>query len=115
MLLAAFGILGLVTYTVSQRTKEIAIRLALGSSRMDVIVAVLQQFAWPVVTGLLMGAAGSAATSQILRRALDGVSGLDPISYSAAITLLLGVFTVAAILPTRRALRLDIARTLHQE
>jgi ABC-type antimicrobial peptide transport system permease subunit len=115
MLLAALGILGLVAYTVSQRTKEIAIRLALGSRRMQVIASVLKQFAWPVSVGLVIGAAASAASSQIMQRALYGVSGLDPLSYSAAIALLLGVFVIAAILPTRRALQLDIARALHQD
>jgi predicted permease len=115
MLLAALGILGLVAYTVSQRTKEIAIRLALGSPKLQVIVSVLRQFSTPVLIGVLAGAGASAASSQILRRALYGLSGFDPISYSAAIVLLLSVFAMAAFLPTRRALRLDIARALHEE
>ena len=115
MLLAALGILGLVAYTVSQRTKEIAIRLALGSPKMYVIVSVLRRFSTPVLVGVFAGAGVSAASSQILRRALYGVSGLDPISYSAAISVLLSVFAVAALLPARRALRLDVARALHQE
>jgi predicted permease len=115
IMLAALGILGLVAYTVSQRTKEIAIRLALGSPRMQVMISVVDQFVWPVAAGVLVGVSASAASSQIIRRALYGVSALDPLSYSAAIALLLGVFVIAAILPARRALRLDIAQALHQD
>lgn len=113
--LAVVGLLGLVSYAVSQRTKEIAIRLALGAQRFDVLFAVLRRFAWPVVAGLAAGVAVTAALSQILRRGLYGISGLDPLSYLAAIAILLVVLAAAASLPIRRALRLDIARILHFE
>jgi putative ABC transport system permease protein len=113
--LAVVGLLGLVTYAVSQRTKEIAVRLALGASRSDICVSVLQRFAWPVFVGLLTGVAMTAALSQILRRGLYGISGLDPISYLAALALLIAVLATAALLPIRRAFRIDIARTLHSE
>ena len=115
MLLAGLGILGLVAYSVSQHTKEIAIRLALGSPRMQIAVSVLRQFAWPVFLGVVAGAAATAASSQVLRLMLFGISALDPLSYAAAVGLLLGVFILAALLPVRRALRLDVARALHQE
>jgi ABC-type antimicrobial peptide transport system permease subunit len=115
MLLAGLGILGLVAYAVSQRTKEIAIRLALGSSKMQVVISVLRQFTWPVLMGVAAGAGGTAASSQILRRMVFGISALDPISYATAIGLLLGIFVLAALLPARRVLRLDVARALHQE
>ena len=115
MLLAGLGILGLVAYSVSQRTKEIAIRLALGSPKMQIVVSVLRQFAWPVLLGVVVGAAATAASSQVLRLMLYGVSALDPLSYATAVGLLLGVFILAALLPARRALRLDVARALHQE
>jgi predicted permease len=113
--LAVVGLLGLVTYAVSQRTKELAIRLSLGADRMEIFSAVLRRFVWPVFTGLVMGVAMTAGLSQILRRGLYGVSGLDPLSYLAAIGLLLAVLTAAVLLPIRRALRLDIARILHSE
>jgi ABC-type antimicrobial peptide transport system permease subunit len=57
----------------------------------------------------------TAALSQILRRMLFGISGLDPISYLSAIAILILVLAAAALLPIRRALRIDIARTLHSE
>jgi ABC-type antimicrobial peptide transport system permease subunit len=59
--------------------------------------------------------AATAGISQVIRRGLYGVSGLDPASYVGAIALLLGVLGLAAMLPLRRALRIDIARTLHFE
>ena len=115
MLLAGLGILGLVAYAVSQRTKEIAIRLALGSPKLQVMISVVRQFSGPVLVGVVAGVGLAAAGSRILRRGLYGVSDVDPVSYAAAILVLLSVFVVAAILPARRALRLDIARALHEE
>jgi predicted permease len=113
--LAVVGLLGLVAYAVSQRTKEIAIRLALGASRTEIFSAVLHRFAWPVVVGLVTGVAATAALSQILRRGLYGISGLDPISYLGAIALLIAILAMAALLPIRRAFQLDVARILHAE
>ena len=113
--LAVVGLLGLVTYAVTQRTREIAIRLALGASRVEIFAAVLRRFAWPVAAGLMLGVAMTAALSQVIRRGLFGISGLDPISYAGAILLLAMVLTAAALLPVRRAFRLDVARILHAE
>lgn len=113
--LAVVGLLGLVTYGVSQRTKEIAIRLALGASRLEIFTAVLSGFAWSVAIGLVVGAAMTAGLSQVIRRGLYGISGLDPVSYLGAIVLLVAILLIAALLPIRRAFRLDIARILHSE
>jgi predicted permease len=113
--LAVVGLLGLVTYAVSQRTKEIAIRLALGASHTEIFSAVLHRFAWPVLIGLVAGVAMTAGLSQILRRGLYGISGLDPISYFGAMTLLIAVLATAALLPIRRAFRIDIASILHSD
>jgi predicted permease len=113
--LAVVGLLGLVTYAVTQRTREIAIRLALGASRAEIFAAVLRRFAWPVAVGLVLGVAMTAALSQVIRRGLFGISGLDPISYASAILLLALVLMMAALLPVRRAFRLDVARILHAE
>ena len=115
IILAGVGLLGLVAFTISQRSKEIAIRLALGASRAKIIAIVLSQFSWPVLIGLAVGVVGTAAASQILRRVLYGVSNLDPISYASAVTLLIAIIVCAALLPTRKALSLDVAQALHQE
>jgi predicted permease len=115
VLLAGVGILGLVAFTVSQRTKEIAIRIALGAKSAEVLATVLRQFAWPVVLGLVTGTIFSAVSSKLLRKALFGVSNLDGLGYAGAIAVLAAIVAVAALLPTRRALRLDLAKVLHYE
>jgi predicted permease len=115
VLIAGIGIVGLVAFTVSQRTKEIAIRLALGARHAQVLFAVLHPFLWPVAIGLVAGAGIAAAASKLLRKALYGVSNFDPAGYGAAIMVLLAIVAVAALLPARRALRLDLAKILHYE
>jgi predicted permease len=113
--LAVVGLLGLVAYAVSQRTKELAIRLSLGANRTEIFSAVLRRFLWPALIGLIAGVGVTAGLSQILRRGLFGISGLDPLSYFSAIALLIAVLAAAVFLPIRRAFYLDIARILHSE
>lgn len=115
VLLAAVGIVGLVAYAVSQRTKEIAIRVALGAGRTQVLAAVLRQFSWPVALGVLAGVGGAVALASFLTKALYGLSSLDPLSYVGAIAALTAIIVVAMLLPARRALRLDLAKALHYE
>jgi predicted permease len=113
--LAVVGLLGLVTFAVAQRTKELAIRLALGARRPEIVTAVLKRFVWPVAIGLAAGIGATISISQIIRRMLYGISGLDPVSYAGAIGLLLCILAMAACLPIRRAFRMEIARILHAE
>jgi predicted permease len=113
VLLAGIGLLGLVAYAVSERTKEIAIRIALGAQPGHVLSAILRQFVWPVALGLIVGVAGTAALSQFLRRVLFGVSNLDPAGYLGGIAVLIAIATIAALLPGRRALHVDPMRALH--
>lgn len=115
LLLACLGILGLVSFAVSQRTKEIGIRMALGAKPADVLSTVMRQFAWPIGVGFLIGIAAAAALSQILRQVLYGVSNLDPISYLAAIAIFAITTAIAVVLPAKRALRIDPMRALHYE
>jgi predicted permease len=113
--MAGIGIIGLVAYSVSQRTKEIAIRLALGAKRLQVMIAVLKQFCWPIALGTLAGVGTAVAVSRLLRKFLFGIGNLDPLSYAAAIAVLIILVGLAAVAPVRRALRLDLAKTLHYE
>jgi predicted permease len=115
VILAGVGVLGLVSFTVWQRTKEIGIRMALGAHRGHVLKVILQRFFWPVLSGMLIGIGFAAAASQILRRALYGISNLDPLGYGGAIGMLLLVLAIAALLPARRALRINLAKALHYE
>jgi predicted permease len=113
--LAGIGIIGLVAFTVSQRTKEIAIRVALGARPSAVLAAVLRQYTYPVIFGMLAGGTLAAFASCVLRVGLYGVSNLDPASYALALGVLIVIVLAAALLPARRALRLDLAKTLHYE
>ncbi len=115
VLVAAVGIIGLVAFSVSQRLKELAIRMALGATKAQLLASVLRQFAWPVVIGMAAGVGIAAAASRVLRIFLFGVSNLDPASYTAAILALAAIVGIAALLPARRALRLDLAKTLHYD
>jgi predicted permease len=113
VLVAAVGIIGLVSFSVSQRMKELAIRMALGAGKPQMLAAVLGQFVWPVAIGIAAGTGIAAVTSRLLRVALYGVSNLDPASYAVAILLLMAIIGLAAFLPARRSLRMDLATTLH--
>jgi len=115
LLVAGVGIIGLVSYSVSQRMKEIAIRMALGAGRGQLLRAVLRQFVWPVAVGMAAGVGIAAAASRVLRTALYGVSNLDPASYIMATFVMMAILCLAALLPARRALRLDLAKTLHYD
>ncbi len=115
VVLAGVGLIGQVSFTVSQKTKEVAIRTALGASRKQVLKVLLGQFSWPVGIGLVIGTAVASASSQVLRQALFGVSNLDPIAYAGAIGFLLVSIAAATLLPARRALRLNLSKALHYE
>ena len=115
LVLAGVGLIGLVSFTVSQKTKEIGIRTALGASRRNVLQGLLRQFFWPVSLGLLIGTVATAASSQILRGALYGISNLDFVGYAGAIGFLLVTLTLATLLPARRALHLNLSKALHYE
>ena len=113
--LAAISLVGLVAFVVTQRTKEIAIRIALGGEPMMVLGAVLRQFRWPLIVGMAVGTGLAGFGSSLLRVILYGVSNLDPVSYVAALSLLVLIAVAAIILPALRVLRMDLAATLHYE
>ena len=107
LLLACLGIVGLVAYAVSQRTKEIGIRIAIGARPSHILLTILRQFSRPVIGGLLAGVGGAAALSHLLRGELYGVSNLDPVAYAAAVSVFVAMAALAAALPARRALSVD--------
>jgi ABC-type antimicrobial peptide transport system permease subunit len=114
-LLACFGIVGVVSYAVTQRTREIGIRMALGAKPAHVLSVVLRHLSAPVLAGLVAGVAGAAGLSQFLRGRLYGISNLDPAAYLAAIAVFAVTVAVAAVLPAQRALRIDPLRALRHE
>jgi ABC-type antimicrobial peptide transport system permease subunit len=113
--LACLGIVGLLAYAVAQKTKEIGIRMAIGAKPGHILSLVLRQLSWPVSLGLLAGIAGAAGLSQLLRRELYGISNLDPLTYLLAVLLFGVVVAAAAMLPARRALRVDPLKALRYD
>ena len=89
--------------------------MALGAKAGHVLFVVLQNFSRTVLLGLLAGVLLAAGLSQLLRRELYGLSSLDPLTYLAAPVLFLVVAVVAALLPARRALRIDPMRALRYD
>jgi predicted permease len=115
VVLSCVGIVGLVSFVVTQRTKEIAIRIALGAKRATVLITVLRQFRWPVGIGLMAGTAFAAFGSKLLRVALYGVNNLDLASYVAGIGMLAVLVSLSLLIPAARVLRLDLAMILHYD
>jgi predicted permease len=115
LFLACLGIVGLVTYAVSQRNKEIAIRMALGAKPSHVFALVMRQFALPVVVGLLVGLGGAIALSRILRQVLFGIGSLDPMAYLGAIGLFTTAVALASLFPLRRAFLVDPMHALRND
>jgi predicted permease len=115
LLLAIIGLYGVVSYNVSQKTREIGIRMALGATRFDVVHSVLSRFVVPLSLALAAGLGLAAAASLVLRTELYGLSNFDPLSYLSAAVLLAGVGGLAALLPARRALKVDPMQALRCE
>lgn len=115
LLLACAGMFGLTLFTVSQRTKEIGIRMALGAGQNQVLHLILHQFWAPVLSGFCLGLAGAAALSQVLRQELYGLSRFDPAAYLSSLVFFAVGILLAALLPAKRALRIDPAQTLRYD
>jgi putative ABC transport system permease protein len=115
IVLASVGIYGVISYSVTQRTREMAIRLALGAHPVKLLSFVVGRGLRPVLLGMVFGAAGALATTRLLGSLLFGVEPTDPVSFVAVPLLMLGVASVAALLPARRAAAIDPMGTLRQE
>lgn len=107
LLLSAVGISGVLSLLVSQRTREIGIRIALGATARHVARMVVSEGMVPVVFGVAAGMLGAVAATRVVRSMLFGVSALDPVSFVAAPAVLAAVALMACYIPARRATRLD--------
>jgi predicted permease len=113
--LAAVGLYGVIAYSVSRRTREIGLRLAVGADGRDVVKMVLRQGMSTVAIGVALGLAGAAVASQVLETLLIGISPLDPVSFSTTSVFLLSVALWANYVPARRATRVDPVVALRHE
>ena len=114
-LIATCGIYGLMAYAVTQRRREIGVRMALGAERRDVLRLVLTRALRIIVAGLIVGLAGAAGVTRVLERFLFGVTPTDPIAFAIVTLLLMAVGLMAAWLPARRATRIDPCAALRAE
>jgi predicted lysophospholipase L1 biosynthesis ABC-type transport system permease subunit len=115
LLLAAVGLYGVVSYTVSERTRELGVRIALGASRADILKLVLGSGATTAAAGAAIGLAASALLTRFLQGQLFEVEPLDPATIAGAVSLLAVVAALAHLLPVRRALRVDPTTALRQD
>jgi len=115
LVLAGTGLYGVTAYGVSQRTREIGIRMALGATRHSVLSLVLGQNAGLVAIGALIGLAGGAVLAQAMRSILYRVSTTDPVTFAAGFGILSAVALLATYLPARRASRVDPLTALRHE
>ncbi|MFL5416169.1 MAG: ABC transporter permease [Myxococcales bacterium] len=107
LFLAVVGIYGVISYSVSQRTRELGIRLALGATARKVLTLVLRQGLALVAAGIVLGLAASFALTRVLASLLYGVGTLDPLTLASVCVLLAAAAVVACWLPARRAARVD--------
>ena len=114
LLLAAIGIYGVMAYAVTQRTREIGIRMALGAQTADVLRLIVRQGMLLAAAGAIVGLLGSLFFSRALGSLLYNVRAADPVTYGAILGLLLLVAFVACYLPARRAAKLNPVTALAQ-
>jgi putative ABC transport system permease protein len=115
LLLALIGIYGVTAYGVAQRTREIGIRIALGSTQRDVLAMIVRQGLRVGGIGVAIGVAGAIIVTRLLEGLLYGVSGSDPVALGAAGAVLLGAALLASWVPARRASRVNPMVALRQE
>jgi predicted permease len=115
VLLSTVGIYGVISYIVSQRTREIGIRVALGATHTDVLRTVLLQGAKMTALGIAIGLALSIAVTRLLATLLFGVTATDPLTLAAVAALLAAVSLAATYIPARRASHLDPTTALRYE
>jgi putative ABC transport system permease protein len=115
LLLAAVGLYGLVAYGVSQRTREVGLRLALGATSREVLRLILSKGVMLLAAGLAAGVAGAVLTTRLLGSLVFGVSPLDPLAFGGAALTLVAVAVAAHVIPAIRALRIDPALALRHD
>ena len=115
LLLAAIGIYGVMSYSFSQRTHEVGVRVALGAQRLDILRMAVGEGMFVVAIGLLLGLAGTVAVTRVFQSMLFGVNATDPVTLIAVTGILASVALLACYIPARRATRVDPLTSLRVE
>jgi putative ABC transport system permease protein len=115
LLLSAIGIYGVLAYSITERTREIGIRMALGAEKSDITRMVLKRSLLLAASGVALGIAGAVAVTRVLAKFLFEVKPTDPVTFAAVVALLVVIALLAGLLPARRATRVDPLVTLRCE
>ncbi len=115
LLLAGIGVYGVVTYSVTQRTPELGLRIALGAHRAGLLWLVIRGTLTLVIVAALLGVAAAFMTSSLLASFLYGIQPAEPWVYSATTALLVTIGLLSSVGPTIRAMRIDPVETLRWE
>jgi predicted permease len=115
MTLAAIGLYGVIAYSVARRTRELGIRIALGAARTNVLGLIMRQGLTVAGVGLIVGCVLAFGAARALAAVLYGVSALDPIAWGSSAAILLGIATLANVIPARRAMAIEPTLALRAE
>ena len=115
VLLATVGLYGVISYSVSQRTREIGIRIAFGAARPTIMRLVLRQGLVLTGVGVILGVIGAVGLTRVISNMLVGVAPTDPLTFSAVAVALFAVGVAGSYVPARRALRVDPMEALRSE
>jgi putative ABC transport system permease protein len=115
LLLATTGVFGVMAYSVSRRTREIGVRVALGARPRDVLTMILAQGLRTILIGVVIGFSGSLALTRTMESLLFGVTATDPLTFAGVISLLVAAALLACYIPARRAAKVDPMVALRYE
>jgi ABC-type antimicrobial peptide transport system permease subunit len=115
LVLASVGTYGVLAYQVTERTREIGVRMALGARAADIVRLVIRQGMTPAITGLLAGLVGAASMTRAIQRLLFEIRATDPVTFAGMAVVLLTAALLACCVPARRAIRVDAATALRAE
>jgi ABC-type antimicrobial peptide transport system permease subunit len=115
MVLAGVGLYGVLAYSTEQRTREIGVRLALGSQRSSVVLLVVREMAVIAAIATAIALPSVVALARLFRSQLYGVTTFDPVTLAGAVVLTIGMVAIAAALPARRAATVEPMQALRTE